>query len=207
MRSAAERALPYISAAELERARWMTLAEALAHVAEHDRCDRRSALKQLRDALGDGKLHYEWAKERLRLSTYYLLYAHRPPKSANFWQRARIRGAKVFDPETNIFRTLLILKDDIFQLWPKRPEVASVASAGSESGQAGEATKAKGRGRPKVEKELHHAFDRLSQQGYSVKNTPWKQLEALIDAECSQKWSLRTKQKYKQSWLQKRANT
>jgi hypothetical protein len=52
--------LPYKSKATLERERWMTLAQAITHVAKHDGCDRDSALKQLRDAFGDRKLLNKW---------------------------------------------------------------------------------------------------------------------------------------------------
>jgi hypothetical protein len=104
--------MPYISDAERERARWMTLMELIAHV-EREGCERSAALKQIRNALSDRKLRIKWEKEPLRLSRY-ILYAHQPPEGASFWQQADIDDdAKVFDPETENRRTLLILKNDV----------------------------------------------------------------------------------------------
>ena len=164
---------------------------------KHDSCDRDSALKQLRKALGDRKLRIKWDKELLRLSPY-ILYAHRPPEGTTFWQQARIDDDdKVLDPETENWRTLLILKDDVFQFWPE----TSVASAGSESGKAGPITKAKGRGRPIACNDVHQAADRLSQQGRKLKGMPQKEREALV-VEASGR-CLRTVQKYLPSWLEK----
>jgi hypothetical protein len=187
--------MPYISDAERERARWMTLTELIAHV-EREGCDRSAALKQIRNALGDRKLRIKWEKEPLRLSQY-ILYAHQPPEGASFWQQADIGGdAKVLDPETENRRTLLILKDDVFELWP----VPSVAAAASESGKVGPTIKAKDRGRPIACNDVHQAADRLSQQGRKLKDMPQKEREALV-VEASGK-CLRTVQKYLPSWLE-----
>jgi hypothetical protein len=183
--------VPYISDTERERARWMTLAEAIAHIAKHDGCDRRSALKQLRDALGDRKLRIKWDTERLRLNPY-IVYAHRPPESASSWKQARIRGAKVFDPETETWRTLLIHKDDIFQL-----DLGSALSAASESGKAESITKAKV-GRHSIRNEFDQAYDRLWRRlGHRVQEMAPTELAGLIAKECGKKlgdrgWAPRT---------------
>jgi hypothetical protein len=61
MRSASGGArLPYISDAKQERARWMTLAEAIAYVMKHDDCDHSSATEQLCDALCDYKIRKQF---------------------------------------------------------------------------------------------------------------------------------------------------
>jgi hypothetical protein len=93
-------------------------------------------------------------------------------------------------------RTLLILKFSIFQIWPE----PSAASAGSESGKAGPITKPKGRGRPSAEIDVHQAADRLSQQGYKLKDMPRKERQALV-VEASRK-CLRTVQEHLPSWLE-----
>jgi hypothetical protein len=193
----------------------MTLAEVIAHIAEHDGCDRRSALKQVRDALGDRRLHIKWDKERIRVSKY-ILYTHRPPEGASFWKQARIRGAKVFDPETENWRTLLILKNDVFKLWPTPSDLASVATTASESGQATEnanvvpVTKAKG-GAPSAKEEIYQALDKLShEKGHSVKDiVPRQRLAELVAKECgkllgkSRGWTLGTVQDHIRSWPKK----
>ena len=89
------------------------------------------------------------------------------------------------------WRTLLIVKDSILQLWPEAPDLASVVSAASESGQAAEndnvglITKAKG-GRPSTKEEIHQALDKLShEKGHSVKNTMHRErLAELVAKEC-----------------------
>jgi hypothetical protein len=130
---------PYISDAERERARWMTLAELIAHTAKHH--GRRSALKQIRGALDDRKLIAKWEDAtadqlRRKLPTDPppmtdadgppqgpTLLPDWPPNKTSFWQQARIRGSKVFDPETECWRTLLLLRWSVQQSWPEQQPV------------------------------------------------------------------------------------
>jgi hypothetical protein len=162
----------------------MTLAEAIDWICRCDGCDRRSALKQLRDALGDRKLHIKWDKERIRLSPY-ILYAHRPPEDASFWKQARIRSAKVLDPETENYRTLLILKDDILQLWPDQ----SIATAAPQSGKGG---------RHGTGNEVDQGYDKLLRRlGDRLQKMAPMELAKLIAKESSKKlgepgWAPRT---------------
>jgi hypothetical protein len=130
----------------------MTRPEAVDWICQCDGCDRRSALRQLRDALGDRELHIKWEDQKLSDRKLYVkwefqkaivwdpegvLLTNRLP--ASFWRPARIRGAKVFDPETKNWRTLLILKHDVLQLWKDRSDRGgeAAASAASESRAAG----------------------------------------------------------------------
>ena len=129
--------MPYISDPKHERARWMTRKEAVAHVTEHDGCDRRSAWKQLRAALGDRKIVCKWEDEKPNHPTQsgFLAIPDWPPENLQpwkdndgaehvwNWQRVRFRGAKVFDPFTRRDRVLLLLRFDVQQIWPERSSV------------------------------------------------------------------------------------
>jgi hypothetical protein len=195
--------LPYISKAERERARWMTLAETLAHIAESDGCDRRSALKQLCGALGDNQIIAIWEDSSDSRD--------RPTRDATFWQPARFRGNKVFDPSTERWRTLLINKSNILEHWPERSETASVVPATSESQQASKdgsnlvpIPKVK-IGAPSHEDEIHQALDRLSQRGCRVKTARPAELYPTIAAECGKQigdegFSPRSIRRHLQSW-------
>jgi hypothetical protein len=176
---------------ERQRAQWITLAEAIDWISKQHNCSRRAAILQMRAALADDAIG------PLRWEDAWLDY---PPVDRQFWLvEARIRRGRVFDPSAKRWRTLLIGKHSIFQLWPER----SVASAGSESGQAGPTKKAKRRGRPDAEIEIHQAIDRLLQRGYNVKNMLRKELVALVDQECGKRRKPRTIQKHISSWLEK----
>jgi hypothetical protein len=126
---------PYISDAERERARWMTLTELTADVTKHHR--GRPADQQIRNALGDRKLITMWevarADQRRRrrptdpppmshpdgVDPGPTLVPDRPPNKADFWQQARVDGDRVFDPETGRWRTLL-LRRSVQQIWPEQ---------------------------------------------------------------------------------------
>lgn len=62
--------MPYISKATRIRAQqreqWMALAEAVAHVRNHDECNRAEALKQLSEALADRQIPVRWPDEDAR---------------------------------------------------------------------------------------------------------------------------------------------
>ena len=120
---------PYISDAERERARWMTLTELTAEVTKHHR--GRPADQQIRNALDDRKLIIKWEdatadQRRRRRPTDPPPMSHPngvdqgpalvpdwPPNEAGFWQQARIDGDKVFDPVTEHWRTLLLLRRSV----------------------------------------------------------------------------------------------
>jgi hypothetical protein len=171
----------------------MALAEAVAHIEEHDACDR-PALKQLRDALGHRKLYNKWEDQ---IPNHpgpegTIVSPDWPPNDASSWQQADIHVdmGKVFDPSRKRWRTLLILKFSIFQLWPK----SSVE--GSESGKAGPIAKAKV-GAPSDKEEMYQAYHRLSQLGHDVKKMAPTELAELIAKECGKKlgeprWAQRT---------------
>jgi hypothetical protein len=137
-----------------------------------------------------------------------------PPVDRQFWLvEARIRRGRVFDPSAKRWRTLLIGKHSIFQIWPEPPDLASVATAASVSGQATEngsdvvpITKAKG-GRPSAKREIYQALDKLShEKGHSVKDTIHRErLAELVAKECGKLlgnngWKLGTVLRHIKSW-------
>jgi hypothetical protein len=190
----------------------MTLAEAVDWICHCVGCDRRSALKQLRNALGDRnalgypKLQTQWKKYKPPPIEYEGLRAgYNPPEDARFWQKALIRRDKVFDRICKCWRTLLILKEDVFRLW-REPSVASV---GSESGQAAEndhvgpITKAK-IGRPSDKDQIYQALDHL-QRGHRVKEMAAEKLAKLVASHCGKqlgekRWDERTVLGHIQIW-------
>jgi len=126
---------PYISDAERERRQWMTLTELTADVTKRHR--GRPADQQIRNALDDGRLIIKWEdatadQRRRRLPTDPppvaspdwglgpMLVPDWPPHKGGFWQQARIDGDKVFDPETERWRTLLVRRSSAQQIWRSR---------------------------------------------------------------------------------------
>ena len=75
--------MPYVSAAERERQRWMTLKEALGHIQRVDECDENSAFEQLRAPLADGAVVCS-----RQLSGAPVPFA-KPRERAGFWKAVR----------------------------------------------------------------------------------------------------------------------
>jgi hypothetical protein len=125
--------VPYISDAKHERARWMTRKEAVAHVMEHDGCDRRSAWKQLCAAIDDRAIAVKWEDEKPSQPSLsgFLIFPDRPLENRLTWrdndgaehvwdwQLVRFRGTKVFDPFTRRDRVLLLSRFAVQQIWSK----------------------------------------------------------------------------------------
>jgi hypothetical protein len=130
--SAATQAVPYVTEAERERAKWMTLGEVVGHVIEHESCTKREALRQIRAAIGDGKLFARWEDERPRHGSPdgIVIAPDRPPRNGEqwrdsdegawkvwCWQRAVIRGDRLLDPRTRRPRVLLLSQFEVQQTW------------------------------------------------------------------------------------------
>jgi len=126
--------LPYISKADRERARWMTLAEAVRHVEIHDLVTSEQALKQIRDALSDGVVMPLWADMRPPVwgSTGPMRPPDDlPPRRGAFWKAAKLDrdGGSVFDDDgvteeglklgVARWRPLLLLRFSVERIWPK----------------------------------------------------------------------------------------
>jgi hypothetical protein len=170
----------------------MTLAEAINRISKQDNCTWDEAKDQIRAVLADNAIGpLRWEDERPTA-------ASTAPVDPDFWEKADIRrDGKVFDPWTKRWRTLLIPKQSIFQIWPEQ----TAASAGSESGKAGTVTKAKDPGHAEIE--IHQAFDRLFQRGLNLKDMYHKTRAELVHKECGIQFDKRTVQKYFRSWLEK----
>ena len=136
--------MPYVSKVEAERARWMTLAEAVAHVCERDGCDAKAAEEQIRNALRDGTIQTWWGDQPLQPPHGWPpeiqpddAPSARPGRGAAYWQSAQIRGAEVFDPPDSVltdagraavaagtygrWRVLLLLRAAVEALWATAP--------------------------------------------------------------------------------------
>ena len=132
--------MPYVSKVEAERAHWITLAEAVAHVRNSDGCDAKAAEMQLRKALGDGALFLRWEDERptpLMPGGGATIAPDRPGRDQAYWQSAQVRAAEVFDPPDGVltdagraavaartygrWRVLLLLRATVEALWAAAP--------------------------------------------------------------------------------------
>jgi hypothetical protein len=141
--------MPYVSRAKRERARWMTLHEALAHIATVEGLALETAWDQLRDAIGDGEAAVRWADVSLDLSTigggHYVEEDDVPPSVKWFWKSAWVEfegeGSVLDDPACrakNIrlkliredelhYRPLLVRREAVERLWPRLDEGAEAS--------------------------------------------------------------------------------
>jgi hypothetical protein len=190
----------------------MTFTEAIDWVSKKDNCSRSEATRQIRAAVPDKAISgLRWEDERPGMTAVLDYYPDYPPTDRQFWTSEDSipdEKGRIFDPRTKQRRTLLILKDNIFHLWPG----PSVATAVSENGQATEygsnvepSTKAKRGGRPSDMEKFYQALDRLSQQGRRVKDMdPMKAVTLAADA-CGKKvgeprWRQRTLLDHLRKW-------
>jgi hypothetical protein len=102
----------------------MTLAEAIAHVIKLDGCDRRSALEQLCLANREGKIRSEWEERK-----WWDLQGDS--------REVRISDAKVRD-RTGDYRTVLVLKGDVFRIWARAAAARRGAVVGLPLGPLGD---------------------------------------------------------------------
>jgi hypothetical protein len=143
-------AVPYVSKLAEERAKWMTLREAVAHIKAADRVSRRAAWDQLREAIGDQTVAVRWADVTLEPSTmlegHYVEEDDVPPTSRQFWKLALIKfagGGRVLDDPacrgssvrlrliregTLHYRPLLVRREPVERLWPRLDKGAEESS-------------------------------------------------------------------------------
>ena len=192
--------IAYKSGAERFRELFLTRSEAIDTIAQLDNCSSREATRQLTAALADNAirgLHWEDRSDNY----------DSPPQNRDFWQKVRVRRGKVFDPSTGRYRTLLIPKLsilDVFEFRPGPPDLASVASAAPERARAGPTTNTKG-GRHSAKDEIYQALDQLSQRGHRVKDMAPMKLANLVARESGKPhgeagWATRTVLEHIQRW-------
>jgi hypothetical protein len=179
----------------------MTFAEAIDWISKQEKCNWSEAIRQIRTALADKEITgLCWEDQRSGMTAVLDSRPDYPPTDREFWQgEASVPDdeGRVFDRWTNRWRTLLVPKENIFQIWSE----TSAASAGSE--RSGPTAKAKGRGRPGAEIEIHQAIDRLAEGGHDVKGMLRKKLVTLVDEKCEKRRKPRTIMTYISSWLEK----
>lgn len=117
--------MAYISDAERARDHWMTYPDLIAFVSRTVGCSCKDADQQARNALSDGKLIIVWedallpgCRDHAAGPTPRLDF---PPKDGAFWQQAVVRDDEVFDPATERWRTLLILRSVVPRVWQEQP--------------------------------------------------------------------------------------
>jgi hypothetical protein len=89
--------MPYVSGAERERQRWMTVREAIGHIQRVDKCDNEAALAQLRRALGHGAIEVRWGPGEFS-PTLFDIQPGRRISLATFWRTVPIDEEGGFIP-------------------------------------------------------------------------------------------------------------
>ena len=89
----------YVSKMAQERARWMTLREALTHIGKARRCSLKAALRQLGGAIADREVDARWS-HAIHLSGDWEDEDIGPPRDVRFWRSARVvlvAGGRILD--------------------------------------------------------------------------------------------------------------
>lgn len=142
--------MPYISKTQRERARWVTLAEAINHIRTIENLTRDEAWHQLRTAIADNEVLWKWdepagvlrRENPSRSAKRSAVRPSRVPKQYNrfFWESAQIdftNGGRVLDDVgqrcppwllsvmlrdgTVRYRPLLILREAVEKIWVTAP--------------------------------------------------------------------------------------
>jgi hypothetical protein len=221
--------MPYVSKMAQERARWMTLREAVAHIATADHCSFRAAWLQLRTAIGDQEVSVRWAGVRVENHTsdgdQYFAEDLGPPMTKRFWESARAvfigPGCVLDDPAcqsqrirrkliregTLRYRGLLVLREHVEKIWPggSAEHLASRESV-SASNDIG------ARGRPSAHDSVWQTLDRMRNGGANL-GLSQKRLAELVAQDNDKKldhdmgWSERTIVQHVSDWLKEQGLT
>jgi hypothetical protein len=111
----------------------MTVADAVDHVIRRDGCNYDLALKQIRELLTDAshRGHIRFVATWESMDDYPAAQLwDQPPNDPAFWQKARICGARVFDPYGNCWRTLWLRSECVRRFWPAQLTAATPQAAG-----------------------------------------------------------------------------
>jgi hypothetical protein len=214
--------MPYVSKAEQERARWMTLREALTHIKTVEECNLRAAWDQLRETIGDQEAKVRWADVSLELSSidggHYIEEDDVPPTEKGFWQSARVifsgQGSVLDDPacrrktirlnlirESRLhYRPLLVLREDVLRHWLGRSaeDLSNMESAASKP--------IRKPGRPSARDLVRQTLNLMRSAGTNL-NLPHKHLANLVAQENGKKlgdrgWNERTVVQHISEWLE-----
>jgi hypothetical protein len=129
--------MAYVSKTARERARWMTLREALVHIAKAEHCSLKTALTQLGAAIADHEVEVRWP-ESLKLTRMgsYDDEDIGPPTNISFWKSARViltgDGSILDDPAYRSkrarlqlirdgklrYRRVLVHRGAVERIWP-----------------------------------------------------------------------------------------
>ena len=113
---------------------YMTVADVVNHVIQHDGCNDNSALKQIREWLTDAshRGHITFVAKWESMNDYPAAQLwDRPPNDPAFWQKVRICGARVFDPYGNCWRTLWLRSECVRRVWRAQLTAATPQADGS----------------------------------------------------------------------------
>jgi hypothetical protein len=137
--------MPYLSKAARERARWMTLREALVHIGTLENCSLKAAWNQLREAIIDGEVRAFWID--LGPKAYAIAvgrWIDETPSDTRFWESARIiftgEGRILDDPAVHSteerlklvrtrelrYRPVKVLREGVEKIWPKTNEPSNL---------------------------------------------------------------------------------
>jgi hypothetical protein len=144
--------LPYKSKAEQKAELWMTLPQAIAHICAADCINERSARRELLKALADDAFrtrhrHLVQWQDEVRISgeaTPDQIGPPDVPPRGQEWAQAKMRWAsgKVLDPFGAVvngqwrpaWRTVLLYRSKVIELWPPSPPAKTrTASASREN--------------------------------------------------------------------------
>lgn len=101
--------MPYTSKMAQERAQWMTLVEALAHIRSSEKCSSLSAQVQLKRAIGDGDVPVKWADSH---------GARDKPNTAQLARSQLVLSGPGLAPFGDSLRSLLFLRSAVLAIWP-----------------------------------------------------------------------------------------
>ena len=123
--------MPYISKLDRERARWIKLTDALAHIQAAEKCDLDGAWHQLHAAIADEEVEAKWGD-------VWLDRPGGPSKFRVFRDGLNNKGTKVLDTPGRMFvprkliakarhdgrvkwRSVLVLSESVERIWGKPP--------------------------------------------------------------------------------------
>jgi hypothetical protein len=102
--------MPYVSKKEREHARWMTIVETLTHIEAVDKCDQETAMRSMRDAIGDGEIEVKWGQIYPDDLDDFDLWDRPIPTGLTFWQSVPIKledGGFVLNDDTDYSKLAL----------------------------------------------------------------------------------------------------